>query len=374
MTHLTTIKDQDRKLDIMDHVNQDHRKELLIIAQNYGKNNDIHDAVISDIYEEGILLQTQVPSVSMKQDLFIHFELKGDLEEQILYLAYNSFAKQKIEFSHNAKQFFEVVDKSQVSPNITRLTIKSQRPLPNYYAGYAYGFILKILEKAPLVQPNNSNKSGTLKNLLDRGFLWLMKYLSTQKRQKLIESMNKDVRLYTLRKAFADSSNHEDLHFGYIDIFTHGSSPGSQWVQQLSAGALISSRTETDDKHEHLHEGQAVLIADETAFPALAGILDFWKNPIAPIVILLSADAADFTYFDDFCFPQNSNIQKITGSVHEQGSQTVELLKKITQLDQVWGALENNAAKQIRHYFRNERKLSGKNNHIKGYWRLDQKH
>lgn len=37
MTHLTTIKDQDRKLDIMDHVNQDHRKELLIIAQNYGK-------------------------------------------------------------------------------------------------------------------------------------------------------------------------------------------------------------------------------------------------------------------------------------------------------------------------------------------------
>ena len=53
--------------------------------------------------------------------------------------------------------------KSQVSPNITRLTIKSQRPLPNYYAGYAYGFILKILEKAPLVQPNNSNKSGTLK-------------------------------------------------------------------------------------------------------------------------------------------------------------------------------------------------------------------
>ena len=102
-----------------------------------------------------------------------------------------------------------------------------------------------------------------------------MKHLSTQKRQKLIESMNKDVRLYTLRKAFADSSNHEDLHFGYIDIFTHGSSPGSQWVQQLSAGALISSRTETDDKHEHLHEGQAVLIADETAFPALAGILDF---------------------------------------------------------------------------------------------------
>lgn len=374
MTHFTTMRDQDRKLDIMDHVNQDHRKELLIIAQTYGKNNDIHDAMIADIYEEGILLHTHTSSSSIKQDLFIQFELKGDLEEQILYLAYNSFAKQKIEFSNNAKQFFEVVAKSQVSPNITRLTIKSQTPLPNYYAGYAYGFILKVLEKAPVIQLSTSNKSGTLKNLFDRGFLWLMKHLSTQKRQKLIESINKDVRLYTLRKAFAYDSNSEDLHFGYVDIFTHGNSLGSQWVQQLNAGALISSRTETDDKHEHLHEGQAILIADETAFPALAGILDFWKNPIPPIVILLSADAADFAYFDDFSFPENSNLQKITRSVNEQGSQTVELLKTFTQLDQVWGALENNAAKQIRHYFRNERKLAGRNNHIKGYWRLDQKH
>lgn len=374
MAHFTTIKDQDRKLDIMDHVNQDHRKELLIIAQTYGKNNDIHDAIIADIYEEGILLNTQVPSSSIKQDLFIHFELKGDLEEQILYLAYNSFAKQKIEFSNNAKQFFEVVAKSQVTPNITRLTIKSQIPLPNYYAGYAYGFILKVLEKVPVVQQSTSNKSDTLKNLFDRGFLWLMKHLSAPKRQKLMESMNKDVRLYTLRKAFAHGSNGEDLHFGYVDVFTHGASPGSQWVQQLNTGSLISSRTETDDKHEHLHEGQAVLIADETAFPALAGILDFWKNPIPPIVILLSVDALDFAYFDDFSFPKNTNLQKITGAVHEQGSQTVELLKTFDQLDQVWGALENNAAKQIRHYFRNERKLTGKNNHIKGYWRLSKAH
>ncbi|WP_445116705.1 SIP domain-containing protein [Acinetobacter sp. WZC-1] len=374
MKHFTTIKDQDRKLDIMDHVNQDHHKELLIIAQTYGKNNAIHDAVIVDIYEEGILLHTQDPSSASKQDLFIQFELKGDLEEQILYLAYNSFAKQKIEFSNNAKQFFEVIAKSQVSPNMTRLTIKSQTPLPEYYAGYAYGFILKLLEKAPVVQTNTSNQSGTLKNLFDRGFLWVMKHLSTQKRQKLMKNMNKDVRLYTLRQAFASGSDEQGLYFGYVDVFTHGTSPGSQWVQQLNTGSLISSRTETDDKHDHLHEGQAVLIADETAFPALAGILDFWKNPIPPIIILLCADEVDFAYFDDYVFPEKANIKKITGIVNEQGQKTIELLRLLTQLDQVWGALENNAAKQIRHYFRNERKLAGKNNHIKGYWRLDKKH
>lgn len=109
MKHYTTIQDQDRKLDIMDHVNQDHSKELLIIAQTYGKNDQISNATIADIYEEGILLHIQ--DLTGEQPLFVEFELKGDLEEQILYLAYNSFAKQKIEFSHNARQFFEVIQK-----------------------------------------------------------------------------------------------------------------------------------------------------------------------------------------------------------------------------------------------------------------------
>ena len=374
MKPFTTIKDQDRKLDIMDHVNQDHHKELLIIAQTYGKNNAIHGALIADIYEEGILLHTQAPSSPSQQELFIQFELKGDLEEQILYLAYNSFAKQKIEFSNNAKQFFEVIEKAQISPNITRLTIKSQTAFPAYYAGYAYGFILKVLEKAPVVPQSTATQSGIVKNLFDRGFLWLMKHLSAQKRQKLLENMNKDIRLYTLRQAFDLDPDAQDLHYGYVDVFTHGSSPGSQWVQQLSKGTLISSRTETDDKHDHLHTGQAVLIADETAFPALAGILDFWKNPIPPIVILLCADTVDYAYFATYRFPEKTDIRKITVAVEQQGQKTIELLSTFTHLDQVWGALENNAAKQVRHYFRNERKLTGKNNHIKGYWRLEKKH
>ena len=205
------------------------------------------------------------------------------------------------------------------------------------------------------------------------GRIWLMKNLSTQKRQKLMENMNKDIRLYTLRQAFTLDPDAQNLHYGYVDVFTHDNSPGSQWVQQLSQGTLISSRTETDDKHDHLHQGQAVLIADETAFPALAGILDFWKNSIPPIVILLCTDAVDYAYFATYPFPEKTDIRKITVNVEQQGQKIIELLSTFTDLEQVWGALENNAAKQVRHYFRNERKLTGKNNHIKGYWRLDKK-
>lgn len=372
MNQYTIIQDQDRKLDIMDHVNQDHRKELLVIAQTYGKNNLLHDAMIVDIFEEGIQLDTQDSVSEDHKKLFIEFELKGDLEEQILYLAYNSFAKQKIEFSHNAKKFFEVVAKEQVSKNITRLTIKSQVALPKYYAGYAYGFILKVLEKAPS-HVNSSDKSSIFKNLFDRGFLWAMKHISSQKRQKLLENMNKDVRLYTLRRAFGNDRNNEIFNYGHVDVFTHGSSSGSQWIDQLQLGSLISSRTETDDKHDHLHEGQSVLIADETAYPALAGILDFWKNSIPPIIILLCADEQDLEYFQSYTFPESTIVKKVIGAVEEQGQQTIEILKIFIEVDNVWGALENNAAKQIRHYLRNERKLAGRNNHIKGYWRLQTK-
>ncbi|MGB0844611.1 MAG: fumarylacetoacetate hydrolase family protein, partial [Alphaproteobacteria bacterium] len=42
---------------------------------------------------------------------------------------------------------------------------------------------------------------------------------------------------------------------------------------ELKAGDVIMSRSESPDKHPHLKSGQALLIADETAYPALVGIL-----------------------------------------------------------------------------------------------------
>jgi NADPH-dependent ferric siderophore reductase len=370
MKTYTPIQDPDRKLDIMDHVNQDHSKELLMIAQTYAQNDLISEAMIQDIYEEGVELKVHEHETNLDKTVFVEFELRGDLEEQILYLAYNSFVKNKVEFSHNARQYFEVISKSQLTKNMVRLLVKSKRPFPNNYAGYAYGFILKVLEKTPKNINTTSNKSGFLKNMFDRGFLWLMKHLSSKKRQQMLYSMNKDIRLYTLRQAFSLNNDSQDLHYGYIDIFTHGESAGSKWVEQLSTGSLISSRTETDDKHEHLDHGHSVLIADETAYPALAGILDFWKNPIPPTVILISKDEDDFKYFEEFKFPENTKVKYIVGTHETYASEVLQFINDLSVVEAVWGAMENNTAKKIRHYLRNERKVIGKNNHIKGYWRM----
>ncbi|WP_141729289.1 siderophore-interacting protein, partial [Acinetobacter qingfengensis] len=180
----------------------------------------------------------------------------------------------------------------------------------------------------------------------------------------LIENINKGIRIYTLRKLF-------EGNYAYIDIYTHDNSAGSQWVKLLKQGDVILSKTEVADKHTHLNKGQVVFIADETAYPAVAGILDFWKNPIPPLIILLASDVRDYTYFDDFNFPLQSEVHRVNCQPGQQAEKVINILEQKILIENVWGALENDAAKKIRHYLRNQRDLNGKNNHMKGYWRLN---
>jgi NADPH-dependent ferric siderophore reductase len=144
------------------------------------------------------------------------------------------------------------------------------------------------------------------------------------------------------------------------------------WCKSLKPGDIIMSRSEAKDNHRHLHTGQAVLIADETAFPAVAGMLERWINPIPPIVILLPVIATEVSYFDDVQFPPNTLVHVLPATPEQQASEALVLLQQLDRIDTAWGACESLAAKRIRHYLRNDRKLSGKLNHIKAYWRLSQ--
>ena len=425
----TPIANQDDKLDIIEHIHQDHPQELLVIAQNYCpehfSSGQFNHAQIIDIYQEGMLLELSTqqaqadnsdsvqPSqpksktdnnAKTEQQVFIEFELKGDLEEQVLYLAYLSMLKQGEDFSGgNKKQFFTVVGKQQLSKNMIRLTIKSETPLPEDYAGYAYGFMLKTLgrkddssqrsasfstalanlkgvsklkNKLPIL-PKLPKPPNWLKQKVNMGLLQLVKHLSSEHRQRLLDSLSKDVRIYTLRSAYKSHPEHQFLDMGHVDVFVHGGSAGSRWVDGLQLNDVIISRNQSADRHEHLVQGRAVLIADETAYPAVAGILETWQNPIPPHVIVISSEQGEQGYFLQHGFEEvlpkmleEITIHRIVCSNTEQGKEVIEVLKGIDNIDVSWGALENNGAKQVRHYLRNERKLSGKNNRIKGYWRL----
>lgn len=368
MNARTPITDIDKKIDIIDHVNQDHTEELTLIAQA-NHTALIIRAQIVDMFQEGMLLELEDNTDNTAKEMFVPFVIDGDLEEKILYLAYYAAVKQGQDLSGNSKSFFEVTQKELVTPNIVRLTLKSAAPFPEYYPGYAYAFILKQVSKRPEAKGIRSNKSW-FKKLSDRFFIWLMKHLSQEKRQKLLENANKDVRLYTLRKSWQSKTGG---YYGHIDIFTHGNTQGSQWAKSMKVGDFIMSRSGHPDKHHHLTQQQALLIADETAFPALAGIIEHWNNPMAPYVILLTSHPSEQAYFSDQDFPDNSNIQRIVCDPARQAEKILDILPSLSSIESVWAALESNAAKTIRHHLRNELQLVGKQNHTKAYWNLKSK-
>lgn len=372
MNALIPIQDQDKKIDIIDHVNQDHSEELLAIASLHHQG-DIARAKILDIFSQGVQLTLYFNDDTATTDVFAPFEIEGELEEKILYLAYAAIVKQGRDFSGTGKHFFQVIEKQKITNNITRLTVKSSAPLPEYYPGYAYAFLLKTIKNIPEKNVAKNNKKHWTKNIFDRAFIWLMKHLSSNSRQKLLHKANKDIRLYSLRKSWKNSDTSDFFDRGYIDIFTHNETSGSLWTAQLSTGDIIMSRSQNPDKHPHLAKGKALLIADETAYPALAGILENWSNPIAPHIIIISESADEQAYFDDCAFSHLIPLHRVICPPQNQAIEVLEIIKQLEKIDVAWAAFEADSAKKIRHYLRNERQITGKNNHTKAYWVLKPK-
>lgn len=367
----TPIQDLDHKIDIIDHVNQDHSEEVLAIARSHCQRSDIASAKILDIFVEAVKIETH-DEQNGSEEICVPFAIEGSLEDKILYQAYSAIVKQGRDFSGTGKRFFEVLDKQQITKNMIRLTIHCASPLPEYYPGYAYAFLLKTMKSNRGQDTVARKNKHWFKKLFDHFFIWLMKTLSAKNRQKMLINMNKDIRLYTLRKSWQSSAS-DYIDQGYVDVFTHGNTAGSQWAKDLKAGDLIMSRSEAKDKHPHLQEGQALLIADETAYPAVAGILEQWQNPIAPYVVLLSSDKADQAYFDGFNFPEGSQVHQLVCTPENQATEILALIEKLESIQVVWGAFEAESAKKVRHYLRNERQVMGKDNHTKTYWILNSK-
>lgn len=366
----TPIADQEQKLDIIDHINQDHSDELLAIAHHYYPNDTFESVLIKDIFNEGMVLEV-IPQSS--GEMFIPFELKGELEEQILYLAYLAMVKQGKNITGGRRHYFTVKAKENVTKRIIRVHLSSDTPILPNHDGYAYGMVLKTIQSIkppPSVEITSpiSKVSSWLTTRANLAFLWVLKRVSSEKRKKIVENMTKDVRIYTLRVQENGESKHYDT---YMDIYVHGDSAGYRWLNSLSVGSIIYARTESPEKHHHLDVGKAVLIADETAYPAAASILERWNNVLAPTVIVLSQHTEEQAYFDTVKLPIGTVIHNIAMDTPNQSAEVIAYLEQLTDIQTVWGACENTTAKKIRHYLRYERQLSGKNNHLKGYWRME---
>ena len=162
----TPIADIDAKLDIIEHLNQDHIEEVQAIAAYYYPDLAITNPLIIDIYKEGMLISAQVNNKA--QELFVDFKLEGDLEEQVLYLAYTAMAEQGRDLTGNKKHYFEVIGKQKLTPNMTRLTLHSETPLPENYAWLCLWNDTKSTEYPPPSADSSRQAANHLANHLHK--------------------------------------------------------------------------------------------------------------------------------------------------------------------------------------------------------------
>lgn len=347
------------KIDLLEHINQDHLDELNDIAHVFTQRRT-EQAVLLDIFEDGILISVE------GEEKEIPFKLNGsDLHDNIEYLAYLARAKLGKSITNQKIAFFEVVDSYYVTSNMLRLVLKSDVPLDDE-AGLAWNFELNIFTQQQS-QPVSSLSFG--KKLWNRIWTWRLRFLSHNKREQIFRNLYEGRRYYTARKVF-HSGEQPFADMVWVDIYLHGETSGGLWAKQCKKGDILQSVAVYREKTAQLAEGKSVLIGDETALPTVIRLLEKWQNPQPPIIIALTHQAEDQAYVEEHTLPQGAIIHRLHYT-SDTAQQIIAKLETHPNIQQIWGAFEHHQAKTVRQFARNNLKLSGKHNYVKGYWVRD---
>ncbi|MDN3451905.1 MULTISPECIES: siderophore-interacting protein [unclassified Psychrobacter] len=381
--------------NILAHINEEHLEELIGFLGAFTSLSvadlDNLNVQLTAIYSEGITLQVQSKNpeylsadspykTTQEQTFFIAFASPiaqlTELQDQYILLKQRADKKLGKKTIKLTKQIFGVQNHYKVSKNMLRLELtmptlnnsgdaSKSISIPTNEAGYAYLFDLEH----NLATTNNVD--GRIKESL------------TPSRPHCY---------YTLRKAWPTPDGIQ----AWVDVFLHGNTSGGNWAASLQAGDTVITKREFPEKVEHLREGQALLIADETSMPTVARLLELWDNPKPPLVICVTQDTADQKYFDDVKM-RRSVESHITDSIENNTDHPFTVLpidanqinlgqqlataidQKLgdylthhsLQIDKVWGALEANTAKALRPLLRDRLELNRTEVVVKVYWRQD---
>ncbi|WP_201595609.1 siderophore-interacting protein [Psychrobacter vallis] len=380
--------------DAMAHINEEHVDELLGFLQVFTslKSDELVGANVqlTAVYAEAIALQIQFDDTkktstqTREQTFFIPFiapiTQMEELNTQYILLKQKADKKLGKKTIKLTKQRFVVQDSRMISKNMLRLILTvphlnaigdtsnhhRSSSVPINEAGYAYLFDLEHNRSVAKIPNEGADNSIDKSEQPERAHCY-----------------------YTLRKAWQTSDGVQ----AWVDVFLHGDTSGGNWARSLQAGDSVISKREFPEKVEHLREGQALLIADETSMPTVARLLELWDNPQPPLVLCVTEDAADQTYFDTVTLGTDSinnnaaNQQDnhftvlplVTNQVNA-GRALADLIDKTLadyltthplHIDKFWSALEAGTAKALRGLLQQRLGLARADSVIKVYWRKD---
>lgn len=323
-------------IDMIEHVNEDHQKELLLCLKAFLNVHNATHANILQIFPEGFEVKTDIQS----QSLFIPFINQEGPHEALRATVQAAIAK--VGVSNKPKQHeFAVIDVQFPSANFCRLELAAGK-LPNEFwiPGDAYRFQLK--------QPGTVNTP------------------ESETKQSDVKPSQVPQRAYTIR--------HADGQSIWVDVFCHKTptgaiSQGSAWVQSHLPGDKITLSGGRREHFPNFEVGATLLVGDETGLPTIAALLEQWDSHYPLHVMIEIGDEEEQAYLNHLSLPTQTQIHWIQrGSVAGQA-----LIEAVAQFDQpvhaAWGALEGNAAKQIKADLCERHHLERDQCRVGGYWK-----
>lgn len=367
-----TILQAEDKSSIIEHLNEEQQLELINFAQMAlsAESNVITDVIeqvsITQLYHQGMELLIKRADIE-PMTVFIPFPETITNMEQLLnqYIALKQQADKRLgkDSIKVTEQKFVVQSKHRISGNMLRLLLSVDESVMRYAQSPGYAYLFDITTNAARLQ----------------------------------QQLAREHCYYTLRKVSAASvstnlQTNNQRATAWVDVYLHADkttntlTSGGLWASALQPGQQVRSKREFPERIEHLQQGQALLIADETSLPTVARLLELWQNPLAPLVICITNDATDQDYLNDAHLSEcakgltvlplvidgnQDNLAERIDAVVAEFLAEQALSAPTFKIDKVWGALEAKVSKKLRRLLSKRLTLSRTDCVIKVYWRAD---
>lgn len=313
-----TTFDSELKRQWVDGLNNGGNHELLLFVRAISPFKTIYAITLLDIYHEGFLLSIQEDVNGLPIDYFHSFGKHVEEPMAFFIKIYSDFFQRNTPDLKNNRKLI-VLDRQKITSSFIRLRLAYKDALPNN------------------IKP---------------AFITVL-------------SIGEDLsRAYTYRKVNTEQQYIE------VDFFTHGVTPTKKWLECLEPGQDVISLREKNESVDHLQQGKVLLCGDETAFPAIASLLDNWQNPEPPLVLLEMLNLEDSVYFKDCRLPKGTQICTFSiQSPDEYGTKIKNYLEQTDySIQKIWGAFHTDGMKLLRKFFEQKYQITSADMVVRAYW------